>query len=133
MKAITEEKREIIISAKQRGEKEEDIAMWLGISVRSVSRIWKLYQETESIQPKKRLSRKSSLNEAKIEQIRQAVKSQPDITLDELIETLNLPIKKSRLSVILIGMGFSFKKNHVPKRAAASGHSKRACRLDKKK
>jgi hypothetical protein len=37
---------------------------------------------------------------------------QPDITLEELIETLNLPIKKSRLSVILIAMGLNVKKRH---------------------
>jgi len=110
MKPISKEKRELIIAAKKRGEKEKDIAGWLEVSERSVSRIWKLYNGTESIQPKKQPGRKPSLTESNIEQIRNAVKSQPDSTLEELIETLNLPIKKSRLSVILIGMGLSFKK-----------------------
>jgi transposase len=110
MKPITKEKRELIITAKRRGEKEESIALWLEISVRSVSRIWKLYQETESIQPKKQPGKKPKLTEANITQIREAVKLQPDITLEELIEDLNLPIKKSRLSVVLINMGFSLKK-----------------------
>ena len=45
-----------------------------------------------------------------IEQIKDAVKTQPDITLEELIEKLNLPIKKSRLSEILTGLGLVFKK-----------------------
>ena len=110
MKPIPKEKRELLISAKKRGEKEEKIALWLEISVRSVSRIWKLYQETESVQPKKQSGKKSSLTEEDIKQIREAVKRQPDATLEELIEMLNLPIKKSRLSVVLIGMGLSFKK-----------------------
>jgi len=39
MKSLTEEKRGLLISAKKRGEKEEAIALWLDISVRSVSRI----------------------------------------------------------------------------------------------
>ena len=112
MKTISIEKRELIISAKKRGEKVEAIALWLEVSERSVKRIWKLYKETESIQPKKRPGRKPTLDAAKIEQIRETVKQQPDITLEELIETLELPIKKSRLSVLLIQMRLSFKKRH---------------------
>ena len=42
--------------------------------------------------------------------IKQLILSKRDITLDEIIEELDLPIKKSRLSVITIKMGFSFKK-----------------------
>ena len=129
MRPLTKEKRELIISSKKRGEKEEEIALWLEVSVRSVSRIWKLYNETKSIQPKKQPGKKPSLTETDIERIREAVKLQPDITLEELIEALNLPIKKSRLSVILIGMGLSFKKDIVPKRAIKSGCAKRAYRM----
>jgi len=116
MKPITNEKRELLISAKKRGENEEDISKWLDISVRSVSRIWKLYNETESVQPKKRPGRKSSLDDAKIEQIRNAVKQQPDLTLEELIDKLSLPIRKSRLAVILVRMNLSFKKRRYLQR-----------------
>jgi transposase len=116
MKPISNEKRELLISAKKRGEKEEDIAKWLDLSVRSVSRIWKLYNETKSIQPKKRPGKKSSIDAAKIEQIRNAVKQQPDLTLEELIDNLSLPIKKSRLAVILTRMNLSFKKRHYLRR-----------------
>jgi transposase len=45
-------------------------------------------------------------------QIKSAVKDQNDITLEELIEKLSLPIKKSRLSVVLIKEGLSLKKLH---------------------
>lgn len=116
MKSITNEKRELIVEAKKRSEKEEDIAKWLKINVRSVRRIWKLYKETGSIQPKPRQGRKSSIDAATIAKIQDAVKLQPDITLCELIENLKLPIKKSRLSEILIGLGLTFKKRHyLPK------------------
>ena len=84
--------------------------MWLEVSERSVKRIWKLYNETESIQPKKRHGRTPKIQPADIERIKESVKLQPDITLEELIETLSLPIKKSRLSVILIGLGLTVKK-----------------------
>jgi len=116
MKPISNEKRELIIAGKKRGKAEEEISEWLEISVRSVSRIWKLYNETESIQPKKRHGKKSSLDDAKIQQIQSTVKEQPDITLDELIDKLELPIKKSRLAVILARMNLSFKKRHYLRR-----------------
>jgi transposase len=118
MKPISNEKRELLISAKKRGEKEEVISKWLEISVRSVSRIWKLYSETDSVQPKKRPGRKSSLDAAKLEQIRLAVKQQPDLTLEELIDKLSLPIKKSRLAVVLMGMNLSFKKRRYLQRSS---------------
>ena len=110
MTPITNEKRELMIAAKKRGEKENDIAEWLEISVRSVSRIWKQYSETKSIQSAKPTGRKPSLDEAKIEELCSAVKRQPDLTLEELIDELELPIKKSRLAVILDSIGLSFKK-----------------------
>jgi transposase len=110
MKSMSNEKRELIIVAKERGKNEKDISEWLNVSVRSVSRIWKLHRDTESIQPKKRPGRKPSLDDAKMEQIRTAIKKQPDMTLEELIDEFNLPIKKSRLAVILSLTGLSFKK-----------------------
>jgi transposase len=88
MRPVTNEKRELIISAKKRGEKIKDIAMWLEVSERSVKRIWKLYQETESIQPQKRHGRKPRLGKTEIARIQEVIKAQPDITLEELIETL---------------------------------------------
>ncbi|MDR1471688.1 MAG: hypothetical protein LBS75_04115, partial [Synergistaceae bacterium] len=42
----------------------------------------------------------------KTEEIRSAVNENPDMTLNELIEKLSLPIKKSRLSKLLIKLGF---------------------------
>jgi transposase len=125
MRPVANEKRELIIAAKKRGEKTKDIALWLEVSERSVKRIWKLYQETESIQPKKRHGRKPKLETADIKRIQEAVKAQPDVTLEELIESLSLPIKKSRLSVILIGLGLTVKKDVICQRTIEERCSKR--------
>jgi len=51
MKPISNEKRKLLIAAKERGEKEEIIAKWLQISKSSVGKIWKLYQDTSSFLP----------------------------------------------------------------------------------
>jgi transposase len=118
MKAISVEKRELIIGAKQRGEKEEEIAIWLKVSKRSVGTIWKRFKDTGVYQPVKCTGRKSCLSDEKIDEIRSAIKESPDITLNELIERLSLPIKKSQLSKLLIRLGFSYKKNSSSERAA---------------
>jgi transposase len=110
MKPISNEKRELIIEAKQRGEKERAIATWLKISKRSVGTIWKLFKDTSGFQPTKYTGRKSRLGDEKIDEIRLTVNENPDITLNELIEQLSLPIKKSQLSKLLIKLGFSYKK-----------------------
>jgi transposase len=116
MKPISNEKRELIIEAKRRGEKEEAIAIWLKISQRSVGAIWKRFKDTGCFLPVKYTGRRSCLNDEKIDEIRSVIKENPDITLNELIERLLLPIKKSRLSKLLIGLGFSYKKRLFTRR-----------------
>jgi transposase len=110
MRPISDEKRKLIVSAKKRKETNKGIALWLEVDESSVKRVWRLHKATGCIKPKKPPGRKPLITPAQIEQIKETVKNQPDITLEELIETLKLPIKKSRLSVILIEMGLSFKK-----------------------
>jgi len=46
----------------------------------------------------------------KFEEVKALVAKKPDSTLDEIIDELSLPIHKSRLSVLLINAGLSFKK-----------------------
>jgi len=107
---ISNEKRALIIAAKKRGEKEEDIAKWLDISKSSVGKIWKLYQDTGAYLPTPYPGRKAILTTEKWEEIKILVTNNPDKTLEEIIEELQLPIKKSRLSKRLIEAGYSFKK-----------------------
>ena len=110
MKPITNEKRELLIAAKQRGEKEEDIAKWLNISKGSVGTIWRLFRKTGSYLPTAYTGRPSVITQEKTEEIQAAIRTEPDITLCELIEKLSLPIQKSQLSRLLISLGYSFKK-----------------------
>jgi transposase len=110
MRPISNANRELIILAKQRGEKEAAIALWLNISKSSVRTIWGLYRRTGSILPTPYTGRPSRLTSAQIDEIRTEVETTPDITLNELIDKLSLPIKKSQLSRLLIKLDFSLKK-----------------------
>ena len=126
MKPISNEKRELIVAAKTRGEKEKDIAKWLEISQSSVTVIWKKYRDTGSYLPTPYPGREPILTTEKFEEVTLFVAQNPDATLDEIIETLSLPIHKSRLSVLLIEAGLSFKKRHfTPKNSSAKTYKKK--------
>ena len=128
MKPISNEKRELLIGAKNRGETEKDIAKWLEISERSVTAIWRRYRETGSFEPMPYPGRVPLLTEKKWEEEKAFVVKHSDATLDEIIEELSLPIQKSRLSVLLIEAGLSFKKRHfTPK-----NNSEKMCRKSEK-
>jgi transposase len=110
MRPISNEKRALLIEAKLRGETERSIAKWLKISESSVTIIWKLFRETDSYEPTPYPGRQPILSEEKFEEIKIFVTNNPDKTLEEIIAELSLPIQKSRLSVLLIKAGYSFKK-----------------------
>ena len=110
LKPISIDVRQIIVNAKKRKETTKNIALWTGVSKATIDNIWKQHRTTDTIEPKPFPGRPSRLNEKDLNAIKQLILSRKDITLEEIIEELDLPIKKSRLSVITIKMGFSFKK-----------------------
>ena len=115
MVPISEEKRALLIAAKKRGEKEEDIAKWLEISKSSVGTIWGLYRKTGDYRAKPYPGAKPKLTVEKWKEVEALIAKEPDKTLEEIIEALQLPIQKSRLSVLIIEAGYSFKKSqHIP-------------------
>jgi transposase len=117
MKPISNEKRELLIAAKQREEKEEDIAKWLNISKGSVGTIWRLFRRTGSYLPTAYTGRPSVITQEIKDKIHAVIRNDPDITLCELIEKLSLPIHKSQLSRLLISLGYSFKKRLLIRRS----------------
>ena len=110
LKPISIDVRQIIVNAKKRRETTKNIALWTGVSKATIENIWKQYRTMDTIKPKPFPGRPSRLKEEDLNAIKRLILSKKDITLDEIIEELDLPIKKSRLSVITIKMGFSFKK-----------------------
>jgi transposase len=133
MKPISNEKRELLISAKQRGEREEDIAKWLEISKGSVGTIWRLFRKTGSYLPTSYTGRPSSIQAEKIEEIVAAIEAESDITLNELIEKLSLPIQKSQLSRLLISLEYSFKKRRHIRQSETDSMFRRSENSSKRK
>jgi len=111
MRAITNEKRELIIKHKNNGKTNKNIAEWLDISEREVSKIWELYQKQGSIENKyKNCGRKNPDVDNKMDNIIKKIHEQPDITLQEIIDVFNLEISQSALCRRLIKKKLTFKK-----------------------
>jgi len=132
MKPIPQEIREAIVSAKARGESADTISLWLKVSKKSVYSIVRLHKETNSVAPKPYLGKASRLTCEDIEAIRRTIQEKSDITLEELIEKLNLPIKKSRLSLLLISLKLSFKKRRFSQKLNNAKMSKKSVEFGEK-
>ena len=118
MKAISADVRRIIVAAKLRKEPSKVITLWTGVPKSTIDDVWRLYRETLGVQTKPRPGRPGRLIEADFIAIKELIESERDITLEEIVERLDLPIKKSRLSEIIIEMGFSFKKRRFTQKSS---------------
>ena len=113
MKAISEKNRESIIIHKKNGEKDKEIAKWLCISIRSISRIWKQYKTTGNCEIKPQNSgRRALVTEEQMNKVKTKIKEVPDITLNDLINEFSLGISVSSLSRRLKKLGYTLKKRH---------------------
>jgi transposase len=126
---LSKDLRERIITKHKRGVKPSQIQAELEIkSLTAVYSIINLYEETGSFEPRPlnngRPPKKTSQNKA---DLKAAVLAQPDITLDELKEQLNLPVCISRICRILNNdMGLVRKKNSFSEKSKPSRCSEEA-------
>ena len=114
-KRLSNEIRKLIVKHRESGKTLEEISEMLLVSKNAVHSIWNKYLEVGSYEPRPRNSgRKPKVTEEQMQEVFEKVKMQPDITLEELIEELKLPIKKSSLLTRLIKAGYTFKKTLHP-------------------
>ena len=109
---VSKEKRELIISNLEQGMSIPEAGRIFGVHRATVWRLQQRYRETQSVESDSRnCGRTGELDEAGLERMRKLVESTPDITLEEIRETLGLRMKKSQISSILRNkLGFRFKK-----------------------
>ena len=113
-KPISNEKRSDIIKHMQAGESKENIAKWLFVCVRTVTRIWNKFTVSGNYEPEPQCSgRKPLVSDKVMEQVVSKINKTPDITLLELIEEFRLPLSESALCKRLIRLDDSFKKNNL--------------------
>jgi len=102
---LSKDLRERIIIKHQKGKMPIQIQSELEIkSLSTVCGIIKLYSETGSIEPRPlNNGRPPKMTTQNKEELKAAVLEQPDITLEEVKEKLNLPVCISRICRILNG------------------------------
>lgn len=109
------EVRKKIIEASHRGLSNKEIAKAYNYSEASISRLLQQYRESGDITPKTHLrGRKPTLDAQGLESLRQLILSRPDITLEEIKETMNLTISLAAIcKIIKRKLGFCYKKDNT--------------------
>ena len=117
-KPLSIDLRKRIIEAKLRGDTEDKIAAEKEVNKSTVTKLWALYRKTGSYEARPNPNgRKPALSAEQLEQIARKIDEQPDITLQELIEGLNLPVCISALCrTVKNKLKYRYKKNAVRSR-----------------
>ena len=97
-KILSEDSRERLVAAYDKTKDLANVALMFGVAESTVYRLAAQKRKTGSLalQLSKR-GVKSKLTPIMLEQIKQKINLVPDITLQELIDELNLPVKVSEL------------------------------------
>ena len=124
----SDEKRADTIRHMKNGKSKEDIAEWLFVCVRTVSRMWGKHEGTGSCAPEPPNSgRKPLVSRETMDDVVSKIKEAPDMTLLELIDEFSLPISQAALSKRLIGLGLRYKKKRSTQ---ATGGARTSQRLE---
>lgn len=109
---VSIEIRKLMVKNRRKGMTIKKIAEVFDVCEMTVIRILKREAETGSVEPSyEGCGRNSEMTPEKLEELKKLVNEQPDITLEEIRETMNLSMKKSQISNILRNkLGFRFKK-----------------------
>jgi transposase len=110
---LSNDLRKRILSAKEQGHSHAKIAKEMQVSVSAITRLLALRRETGSHEPRAlNNGRKPRLDEEALQKIREKIEKQPDISLQELIDELSLPVSVQALcKTINYKLGLRRKKN----------------------
>lgn len=108
------EARNLLVEAYEKTHDAKRIALAYGVSVPSVYRLAEQKARTGSVDLRvSKRGRKRVLVQEDLENIARAVDEQPDITLSEIVEKLNLPVGIETVRRRLQAMGYRRKKKMI--------------------
>ena len=114
MRPLSQDLRQRIVAARERGEGTGEVCRRFGVSRKSVERFWKQHRLTGECQPKKIGGYRRSRLETHDRTLRRWIVAQADLTLCELqkrcLEHLNVSIGLTALWHRLEQLGLSYKK-----------------------
>jgi transposase len=133
MLPLPNKERGLIIFHKNNGEKNADICKWLQVNIRTVSRIWRIYKDTDSFSARPQNSgRKPLVTQEQMDMVVKRIKKKPDITLADLIAEFSLGITEPSLCVRLSKLGFTLKKRRSLQQVKNAQMFKKSAKTGKK-
>ena len=108
------ETRLLLLKAIESGIKVSDAAKAYCVNRSTVTRLIRQMKETGSVEPKTYLrGRKPSLSEEDLQTIDNLLQEQPDITISEIKETLNLTVCEETIRKAVLKLGYVYKKKSL--------------------
>ena len=124
MRPLSQDLRQRIIAARERGAGTGEVCRRFGVSRKSVERFWKQHRLTGICQPKQIGGYRRSRLEKHDRTLRRWIDQQVDLTLSQLQERcrqeLNVAIGLTALWHRLEKLGLSYKKNDARRRARSA-------------
>ena len=108
------EARELLVKAYEKTHDAKEIALAYGVSVPTVYRLAEQKVKTGSVNLRvSERGRKRVLTREDLENIAKTIDEQPDITLSEIVEKLNLPVGIETVRRAIRAMGYRRKKKMI--------------------
>lgn len=111
---LSNEARKTIIEAHEKGHKSKELADIFGVDVSNINKLIRQYKKTGSYELRTHeRGRKPTLSEEDKKNIATLIMENPDITINEIIEKLNLNLKNEAVRKAVRKMGFVRKKKSI--------------------
>ena len=108
------EARKLLIEAVEKTHNVQEVADCYSVNRSTVYRLKKRWEETGSFETRTSLrGRKPALSPEALESIDQLVQSRPDITLQEIVDTLHLTVSIETVRKALLKLGYRRKKKSL--------------------
>ena len=105
------EARKLVLEAWDKTHNAKEIAKYFSVNQSTIYRLVEERARTGSYETRTQLrGRKPILTEKQHQDILELVQKQPDITMKEIIESLNLPVGSKAVRRFLIKQGYTYKK-----------------------
>ena len=111
---LHDETRKLLIEAWNKTHNAKEIAECFSVNISTVYRLEKQMCETGSVKTRtSQRGRKHALTPEDIQNIDRVVRQEPDITIDEIIDTLGLHVCNETVRKAVIKLGYSYKKKSL--------------------
>ena len=114
VKILSTEVRELIVKAYEKSHNAAEVARNFSVNRGTVYEYVNRKKNNQSLEVKtSQRGRKSKLTQKNLDDIKNAINQQPDITIHEITETLALPVSDETVRREVVKMGFVYKKKSL--------------------